>query len=215
MKRSTAAAQRDSYHHGDLRQSLIDAAIALIQEGEISQVSLREVARRVGVSHNAPYRHFADKAALLSAVAEQGFQGLRAATEQAIANLSPDAKQRLSAIGQAYVEFALQNPAYYRVMFSPYSNCESAGLQAAMRQSFSVLLHVIQDGQTAKSFRAEDSLQMAQTAWALVHGIATLAIDGQLSVVSGAAFDRFLQVSTQMLIEGFAVNQGSADRSAG
>lgn len=206
MKRSPSSAQRDSYHHGDLRQSLIDAAIALIQEGEISQVSLREVARRVGVSHNAPYRHFADKEALLSAVAEQGFQGLRAATEQALTGMPPNAGPRLSAIGQAYVQFALQNPAHYRVMFSPYSNCQTEGLQTAMRQSFSVLLNVVQDGQSAGAFRSEDTLQMAQTAWAFVHGIAMLAIDGQLPMPSGEAFDRFLQFSTGMLIEGFAVD---------
>jgi AcrR family transcriptional regulator len=197
-------APRSSYHHGDLRQSLIDAAIGLIQEGEISQVSLREVARRVGVSHNAPYRHFPDKEALLIAVSEQGFQRLRSATEQALEQSSAEGGQRLMAIGQAYVRFAVQNPAYYRVMFSAYGCGQDEGLQAAMAQSFAVLLKVIEAGQAAGSFRTDNALQMAQTAWAFVHGIAMLAIDGQLSVPQGEAFDRFLQFSTRMLIEGFA-----------
>jgi len=80
----------------DLRQSLIDAAIALIQEGAIARLSLREVARRVGVSHNASYRHFQDKEALLSAVAVQGFEELQAVTEQALQETPPDSVQRLT-----------------------------------------------------------------------------------------------------------------------
>lgn len=207
MKRSQSSVttQRENYHHGDLRQNLIDAAIALIQEGEISQLSLREVARRVGVSHNAPYRHFQDKDALLSAVAEQGFQGLRRATEQALNGSPADASQRLRAIGYAYVQFALRNPVYYRVMFSLYNSRQDEKLKAAIEQSSAVLVSAIQAGQVAGSFRDEDPQQMAQVAWAFVHGIAMLAIEGQFPVADSKGWDDFLHFSSQMLIEGFAV----------
>lgn len=172
----------------------------------MSQLSLREVARRVGVSHNAPYRHFQDKEALLSAVAEQGFQGLKRATEAALEGMSSDAAQRLGAIGRAYVYFALQNPGYYRVMFSLRDSHSNPMLQTAIEQSFAVLLDVIKAGQAAGTFRADDSLQMARVAWASVHGIAMLAIDRQLPVAPGEELDHFLQFSSKMLIEGFQIS---------
>ncbi len=197
-----ASAPRDRYHHGDLRQSLIDAAIALIQDGDLSQVSLREVSRRVGVSHNAPYRHFQDKEALLNAVAAQGFQGLKRVTEAAIAVTPGDAAEQLQAIGKAYIQFAVQNPVYYRVMFSLSDAQQDAALKEAMAQSWGVLFQVILAGQASSVFRAEDPRQMAQVAWAMVHGIALLAIEGQLRVQSGEDFDAFLEFSTRMLSQG-------------
>ncbi|MFM7427015.1 MAG: TetR/AcrR family transcriptional regulator [Elainella sp.] len=211
---SARPAEKSGYHHGDLRQSLINAAIELIQAGDTSQLSLREVARRVGVSHNAPYRHFQDKEALLSAVAEQGFRGLYQATEQALVGLPTDAAQRLSAIGAAYVLFAVQHPVYYRVMFSLEGNRQDVGLQAAIEQSSGVLFTVIQSGQAAGTFRDGDPDLMAQVAWAFVHGIAMLAIEGQLPVAQNGSLDQFLQASSQLLIQGFAAGD-SAKREAG
>jgi AcrR family transcriptional regulator len=195
--------QRESYHHGDLRQSLIDAAIALIQEGQMAQVSLREVSRRVGVSHNAPYRHFSDRDALLSAVSEQGFQRLQAATAQALVGMSVDGVARLNAIGYAYIQFALTNPAYYRVMFS-LRDCQGAGLQQAMQGAFGVLLDVIQSGQERGVFRGEETLLMAEAAWAYVHGISMLVIDGQFRPMGEQEFEQFLGRSLQLFIEGVA-----------
>lgn len=197
-----AVGERKTYHHGDLRLKLIEGAIALIQEGQISQLSLREVARRIGVSHNAPYRHFPDKEALLAAVAEQGFQSLRAELEASLENTSDNSSQRLAAIGIAYVHFALQHPAHYRVMFNTCNNRiqENTALFSASKQAFEVLLQVIQSGQAKNSFRAGDTVKMAQVAWSLVHGQAMLAIDGKLPV--NEAFEEFLQFSSQMLITG-------------
>jgi AcrR family transcriptional regulator len=201
-------AEKSSYHHGDLRQSLIDATIALLQEGELSQLSLREVARRVGVSHNAPYRHFQDKEALLSAVAEQGFQGLCQATQRALAGLPPNPVQQLSAIGTAYVKFAVQQPVYYRVMFSSTRNRQDKALETAIEQSSAILSDVIQAGQADGSFRADDLTLMVQVAWAFVHGIAMLAIEGQLPAAHTDSFDQFLEASSHLLIQGFAVADG-------
>jgi AcrR family transcriptional regulator len=201
-----ASVEKHAYHHGDLRQSLIDAAIALMDEDGISELSLRQVARRVGVSHNAPYRHFEDKDALLAAVAEQGFQSLRAALEAAQQGILPNSPQRLEAIGMAYVNFALAYPAHYRLMFGDYrcNFSQYAGLAEAAQQSFMVLVNTIRAGQAAGIFRAADPLDMARVAWALVHGQSMLALDHKLQVSPGEELVAFLKFSSHVLTHGLA-----------
>lgn len=197
-------ATKTSYHHGNLRQSLIDGAIALIGEAGFEQLSLRQVARRVGVSHNAPYRHFADREALLAAVSEEGFQALRSTLEAAQQGISADSPQRLQALGMAYVRFALANPAHYRVMFGKY-RCDLSqypNLAKASQQSFEVLVDTIAKGQAAGIFRAADPVDMARVAWSLVHGQSMLALDNKFQIEPGADFDAFLRFSSQMLFEG-------------
>lgn len=203
-----ALAAKNTYHHGDLRQSLIDAAIDLISEEDISDLSLRQVARRVGVSHNAPYRHFEDKDALLAAVAEQGFQSLRVAMETARQGMPTDASQRLEAIGIAYVNFALAQPFHYRLMFGSYrcNLSQYSALAEAAQQSFMVLVNTIREGQSAGVFRSADPVNMARVAWSLVHGQSMLALDNKLQVEQGEAFATFLKFSSQMLFQGLAGN---------
>ncbi|MBF2003508.1 MAG: TetR/AcrR family transcriptional regulator [Synechococcales cyanobacterium M58_A2018_015] len=207
----TALAAKNTYHHGDLRQSLIEAAIALIREEGISNLSLRHVARRVGVSHNAPYRHFADKEALLAAVAEQGFQALRAEMESAQQVVPPGSPQRLEAIGIAYVNFALAHPAHYRLMFGDY-RCnfdQNSALAEAAHQSFMVLVNTIREGQMAGIFRPADPVNVARVAWSLVHGQSMLALDHKLQITPGEALTEFLKFSAQMLIHGLANNSAT------
>jgi AcrR family transcriptional regulator len=105
------------YHHGDLRVALLASAAELLDEGGPEAVSLRECARRAGVSHAAPYRHFATKEALLLALAEEGFDGLAAAGDEAMRRVR-DPRERLDAYGVAYVHFALEHPARFRLMFA-------------------------------------------------------------------------------------------------
>jgi len=197
---------RSTYHHGDLRQSLIDSAIALINEAGVSDLSLRQVARRIGVSHNAPYRHFQDKEALLAAVAEEGFKALTLAMETAQQETRSDAAAALTAIGKAYVRFALAHPAHYRVMFSEFrSNFHDyPSLVAAGQQSFMILVSTIQTGQAAEIFKAADSWEMAHVAWSLVHGQALLILDHRIPAASEAKLEEFLQFSCQLLISGMA-----------
>jgi AcrR family transcriptional regulator len=203
-----ALAAKNTYHHGDLRQSLINAAIALISEEGINDLSLRQVARRVGVSHNAPYRHFEDKEALLAAVAEQGFQSLRVAMETARQVIPPDSPQRLEAIGIAYVHFALAHPFHYRLMFGDYrcNLSKYSALAETAQQSFMVLVSTIREGQIAGIFRLADPVDMARVAWSLVHGQSMLGLDNKLQVKQGEEFEVFLKFSSQMLIQGLASN---------
>lgn len=204
-------ATKTPYHHGNLRQSLIAGAIDLISEAGFEQVSLRQVARRVGVSHNAPYRHFADKEALLAAVSEEGFQALRSVLEAAQAEMSPDSPHRLGVLGMAYVQFAIANPAHYRVMFGQY-HCDLGqhpDLEKASQQSFEVLVDAIEQGQAAGVLRTADPINMARVAWSLVHGQSMLALDNKFQLEPGEEFEAFLQFSAQILLEGLgSVSQG-------
>ncbi|HSN90738.1 MAG TPA: helix-turn-helix domain-containing protein, partial [Anaeromyxobacteraceae bacterium] len=114
--RRAARKPRGRYHHGELRRALLDGALAVIERDGVSALSLRDLARRLGVSHAAPAHHFTDKMALLAEIAREGFERFGAALGAA-AEASPDDDTRLVEIGRAYVGFALAHPATFRVMF--------------------------------------------------------------------------------------------------
>lgn len=194
-----------TYHHRELREHLIASAIALIQEEGISKLSLRQLAQQIGVSHNAPYRHFEDKQALLATIAEQGFKYLRSAMETAKEKTSAHSSQRLEAIGIAYIKFALAHPAHYRVMFG--EQCSDLDKYPALarvaQQAFQVLLDTIEEGQNAGVFRAANSLDMARVAWSFVHGQSMLLLDQKLQISQEEQeLVAFLEFSSRMLIEG-------------
>jgi AcrR family transcriptional regulator len=166
---------------GDLAEQLLKAAAALVAERGPQRFSLREVARRAGVSEAAPYWHFASKEALLAGVAEQGFT--------ALGTLMADVRQRvkhpqrqLQELGVAYVRFALAHPSHLRVMFGPEVHDKSAhlSLKLAADRAFGLLVSTISEGQRAGHVRDGDPEELAVAAWALVHGLSALIIDGQL-----------------------------------
>lgn len=173
---------RPAYHHGDLRRALLDSAIAIVSSEGIAAISLREVARRAGVSHAAPYNHFADKAALLCAVAEEGFKDLQGAMVNAAARADLSPLERLRQVGVAYVLFAADHPAHFRVMFSPEvaGGKASPALQEAGRATFA---HLFEGLSHAANLSPQATMDTALTAWATVHGLAMLWIDGQLGWV--------------------------------
>jgi AcrR family transcriptional regulator len=182
--------RKRAYHHGNLRQALIDAALELIEQRGVPALTLREVARRVGVTHAAPHRHFADRAALVAAVAEQGFRGLRAHMEAVRASAPARAvSQRLRALGVAYVQYALAHPAHLRVMFSPEVADKSRypELAAAAQEVHETLVSQIVEGQREGAVAPGDPDELSFAAWSMVHGCAILLIDGQASKRSPAA----------------------------
>lgn len=188
------------YHHGDLRQSLLDAAAEIVQERGSAGASLREVARRVGVSHAAPYRHFTSKEALLASVAEVGFHELRIALESAAKGKPPAAA--LCDAGIAYVEFAVAQPGYFRVMFSPDAGapCDYPSLVEASHGAFGVLVMTVQRCIQAGAVRDEPAGDLALVAWSCVHGLATLMLDGMLT--EAGAPDVLARLVTSHLMEG-------------
>ncbi len=178
---------RGSYHHGNLRRALLDAALALVEREGAEALTLRAAARLAGVSQAAPYRHFKDKEALLAAVAEEGFRAMTETMRRAAAPQAEDSLGRLRACGLAYVEFATSHPAHFRVMFGRVAADRSAhqGLMEAAGEAFGLLVAAIRDCQAAGTVRDGNPEELALCAWSATHGLAALAVDGQLHERAG------------------------------
>ena len=163
------------YHHGDLRDALIEAAQEILETVGLPALSLRAVARRADVSPAAPYHHFPDKQALLDAVAERGFDALHAAMTTRMDKVSSSAA-RLDASGIGYVAFAVANPALFALMFSSAGQNPSPGtsLDFARQRAYAVL----QEAAAACSPSGKASADECLRLWALVHGIAKLVLEG-------------------------------------
>jgi AcrR family transcriptional regulator len=176
--------RRGTYHHGDLKRALTDAALQLVQEKGPKGFTLREVARRAGVSAAAPYRHFADKAQLLGAVATQGFVQLHEtldATASATAASSTDLSEQVLAMGRTYVRWAVTHPDYYQVMFgSELDKTESPDVLTAGERAFDDLLNTIVRCQRAGLLPAGDPRAIAGPIWSLLHGVSMLTIGNEL-----------------------------------
>lgn len=198
-----------AYHHGDLRNALILAGLALLNEEGMAALDLRKVARRAGVSHAAPYRHFADKQALVAAINEHGFQRLTEALQHAIEGAGRQPKARLRAGTQAYIAFALAQPALAHAMFSGLTldRNDYPSLYAASKQAFGGLIGVIAEGQQRGVFVKGDPTLIALTVWSLVHGMAILIIERQYppEKTEGPALQKTLDTALQHLIEGIAM----------
>lgn len=168
------------YHHGDLRNALIEAGLEVLAAEGADGLSLRKVARKAGVSHAAPYRHFADKEALIAAIADEGFHMLAERMTAAIARFPADPRAQLLESGWAYIEFGLEHPDHLRVMFTRLS--ERRAFQA--RDSFELLVDTIEACQAAGVVAAGDALELALTSWATVHGMALLLIENKIPPVT-------------------------------
>lgn len=173
------------YHHGNLRQSLLRAGLAILEregEGE-DALGLRELARVVGVSPAAPYRHFASKEALIEALAVIGFQRFTAMMDT-IASEEPDAP--LQAMGRAYVRFARENANLFRLMFSPRLRRDNRpNLAMAAEAAFNTLRHAVGGNGDKAHLRA-------LAAWAKVHGLAVLLLDGQIAIGDGEDTEKLI-----------------------
>ena len=168
------------YHHGDLRRTLIDVSVDVIARQGIDALNLRKLATRAGVSSGAPYHHFADRETLLATIAREGFQQL----EEAMVgdrDAASGASERLEVLGRAYVVFATTHPGYFRVMFRGDTHAVNVpGLNDATQKTFQLLCDAIEDCQRSAVAPAGDPRPLVLTAWALVHGLATLCVDGAL-----------------------------------
>lgn len=165
-------------HPESLRRSLLDASLALIEAEGLEGFSMREVARRAGVSHQAPYHHFPDREAILAALVAEGFQRLRDVSFAALEGVSESAK-RFTALGRAYLDFALNNPAHFKLMFRSELVREDKHDEAreCAQGAFDVLVSVA--AEVAKRSGHSDHL-VVLTGWSTVHGLATLMLEGKL-----------------------------------
>ncbi len=185
--RKSKAKQTDSYHHGDLRQALLDEAAVMLQEGGPDSISLRALARRVGVSHAAPGHHFADRNALLAALATDGFRALHERLASVMAG-GGNVDSSRGAAGMAYIDVALERPGTFKLMFGGLpggltgDNCPP-DLAEESTKAFMALLDLV--GVEVEPDQLESDYQLTEVeleTWALVHGAATLFLDGALNV---------------------------------
>jgi AcrR family transcriptional regulator len=199
-----------SYHHGDLRRALIEAALELLTEEQNWTFSLREVARRASVSHNAPYNHFADKRDLLAEIAASGFRTLRDRMKASIANVDR-ADVALVSTGVVYVRFGLENPAFYRLMFGSVLGASEEdrpeAYVSAANEAKAVLVAVIERGAKTGVFPGlqGDPKQVqiaALCAWSTVHGFTMLVIDGLANGLPRRAINAIAKQVTQTLADG-------------
>jgi len=172
------------YHHGNLRSALIEAGLAALEQGDTAELSLRAVARSVGVSANAAYRHFADKDALLSALAAEGFRRFAARQAEAAAS-STDPTQARTASGRAYIGFAQDHPALFRLMFSHFliASANPELQQTALEAFQGLIAATAKEAGTAPD--DERTMLAAVARWSLVHGLSHLILDGQLAPFAG------------------------------
>ena len=180
---TTTRQANPTYYGGDLRRDLLDAALEAIATEGPSAVSLRSLARRLGVSHAAPANHFPDKAALFTAVAVEGFTLLGQAMAGAVAELGPEAGagQRFRAAGRAYTGFALAHPAHFAVMWQrDLLHQDDPELAAAGDATFELLLGGVRDVQAEGWAAGADPQAVAWLAWSVVHGLAALWLGGSL-----------------------------------
>lgn len=175
MLEKRQAKRSASYHHGDLHDALVRAARTILETQGLAALSLRGAARAAGVSPAAPYHHFPDKQALLDAVAAQGFDALTSAMERRMVKKT-DPNAQLNASGLGYVTFALENPALFRLMFG--SGEQQSSANARLREARDRAYGVLQAAVAETSPDGAANPLVCLRLWALVHGIATLILEG-------------------------------------
>ncbi len=213
----------DTYHHGNLKESLVTTALEMLDREGLEAITLRELASRLGTSRSAIYRHFKGKDDLMRAVILEGFTKL----DQAIAPFFDHSKmpllERFHAMGLSYIHFATANPNLYRLLFGPdmsqereavcqeerpdlhklLNNTADAQILAAEPDdAFHRLVKIIVEAQEAALFKEGDPVMLATTIWSFLHGLSMLSIDGHLSVVGN--LDAIYDSNYKLLLEGLA-----------
>jgi AcrR family transcriptional regulator len=186
-------ASKSTYHHGDLRAALVWAAMELLEESGENALSLRAVARRAGVSPAAPYRHYADREALVSAVAAVGYREL--AERLTAAHPSPSTPEQLASAAIAYVQFALERPGLFRIMFGEPCDHDNDERVAAT-EAVSLYVRAIVE----RSFPHAEADALATAIWALVHGLAFLYLDGKLDATTPSVVADRVTAAVQSLL---------------
>jgi len=214
----------DTYHHGNLKESLIQTALEMVDNEGLDAITLRELSSRLGTSRSAIYRHFEGKDALMKQVILAGFDRLDTVIEPVFsgANTTP-LLERFHAMGIAYVTFATQNPNLYRLLFGPVMSkereevCEaekpdlhkmlhgdssSELIEKDPNDGFHKLVHIIVQAQKEAIFKEGDPVLIATAIWSLLHGLSMLVIDGHLNVSNQV--QAIYETNYKMLLEGLA-----------
>jgi len=213
--------KNDTYHHGNLKESLLQTALEMIDREGLEAITLRELSTRLGTSRSAIYRHFSGKDALMKAVINSGFKKLDLAVSPAFNAAEKDFLERFHDMGMAYVTFAIHNPNLYRLLFGPAMSrereemCESEKpdlhklkngdsseevVKNDEESGFHKLAALIIQGQEERIFKAGEPVLVATAIWALLHGLSSLVIDGHLSVSDNV--EAVYETNYRILLEG-------------
>ncbi|MFN8398507.1 MAG: TetR/AcrR family transcriptional regulator [Anaerolineales bacterium] len=171
------------YHHGDLKNALIQAGVEILAQEGVDGLSLRKVAQHAGVSHSAPYAHFPDKQSLIAAISTEGFNQLHTELEAAISPYSKNPKKQLLEGAKTYVRFAEENTDTFKIMFSGVLEKEKdyPSFVEISSKTFKLVVEVVQACQNADILPTAPADLMAVSVWGQVHGIVSLALEGQVS----------------------------------
>ncbi len=200
-----------AYHHGDLRTALLTEAASMIAAGGVASVTMRALATRLGVSRAAAYRHFEDKNALLVAVAAAGFDRLNRRLQALDAGAPRSGIERFRRMGEAYVHFALENPAHYRLMYGKEALARGnlPELEEPANALLDQLIATIRLHQRSGTIKRQDPRTLAYVAWSAVHGLASLVIEGQMQATDN--IEGLIRQTTRTLLDGMrARRKGNA-----
>jgi AcrR family transcriptional regulator len=208
-RRATRATAPRPYHHGDLRRVLIDAALQLVEEGGADAVSVREAARRAGVSPGAPFRHFPSRDALMQAVAEEAQRRFRIEIEAALAEVpSGDPLARFRSLGLAYLRWAMRNPTHFEIISSRrfFDHDKSAGVSRDNAELIELTERTLADAFAAGQLRSADLKSVQIAGRALVYGFARMNIDGHFPRwgVAGTKVEQTAEAILDLFIAGIA-----------
>jgi AcrR family transcriptional regulator len=193
----------NTYHHGDLKNALIQAGIEILSEEGVKGLSLRRVAKRAGVSHTAPYAHFTDKQALVAAISTEGFKRLYTQLAQLDKKYGSDPLKKLVEVAWSYVQFAVNDPEHFNITFSGIIEKEKdyPAFVEISQQSFAFIIKTVADCQSAGIIRSGPTELIAIHIWGAIHGLATLLIEDQLSHIVLEAYSlRNIVISTLNLL---------------
>jgi AcrR family transcriptional regulator len=194
--------KKKTYHHGDLKNALIQAGVEILAKNGVSGLSLRKVALKAGVSHSAPYAHFVDKQALIAAISTEGFRQLYERVSSVTEKYKSQPRKQLIEVAWAYVQFAMDDPDRFKVMFSAVLEKEKEYPEfvAESQRNFQLVKMIVETNQASGELRSGPSELVALCAWGIVHGFVMLLLEGQ---IPHAVLD---QISLRKLLE-FQLNQ--------
>ena len=174
--------EKDKYHHGDLKQALIESGMRILKEEGVNALTLRSAARAAGVSHSAPYSHFADKQALLAAISTMGFNDLYDRITTTVMEFRNSPRELLTETGWTYIQFAVSEPNCFKLMFSGILEDEHSypEFMAAVQKTYQKLVDVVEICQEGKVLRSGPQEENAIAVWSLVHGFVSLYLEQQL-----------------------------------